>query len=140
MGIDVNKDLRDIKSNFFVETLPEKTYLIALAIHKLPDCNTLQRIPSSYGTPIGGYVYDECNKYYVVSCTDMLGLGHIPIAYNLRMKDNPEWSLRVPLTEKVIHRHMNKLQRSDYRHFKNNYLGSNAVSNCRVEFFQLVTT
>ena len=119
MGIDVNKDLRDIKSNFFVETLPEKTYLIALAVHKLPDCNILQRVPSSYGTPIGGYVYDECNKYYIVSCSDMLGLGYIPIAYNLRMKDNPEWSLRVPLTEKVIHRYMNKIQRTDFRQFKN---------------------
>lgn len=133
------KDLREIKSAYEIELTDESTFLVALAVHRIDEFNNLKKIPSCWGQPIGGYTYDEQNKFYIVRCVDSFAIGFIPVAYQLKIKNTDNWQMRVPLSEKIIKRYMTPDQKADYRKFQSTYAGVNAVTNCKIEFFQMVT-
>ena len=74
------KSIKDAVDRLIVEVIPERTFVIILAVHNNSDHNNLTRIHCKKGVPISGYVYDMVTESYHVECHDYFQLGYIPIS------------------------------------------------------------
>src|ERR1035437_1982059 len=86
-----DKDAKAIKANLQIIRSTEQTFVIVIALHKDMNKNDLQKVPCAWGTPLGGYVYDNVNHCYYVKCVAFQSLGYVPLACCLRAKDSYFW-------------------------------------------------
>lgn len=127
------KAAKDQKEHMEVASCPERTYLIALAIHKEKSRNAINRISAKKGLPIAGYVYDSQSETYCYECADYLHLGYIPVSFVVKVQGTP-WKMRVPMCESVLKKFMTSLQKRELKNFKNHFKSEEY----RVEFLQLI--
>jgi len=118
------KTIKDAVDRLIVEVIPERTFVIILAVHSDSDHNNLTRIHCKKGVPISGYVYDMVTESYHVECRDYFQLGYIPISLQQRMPGVGRWTQRIPMPEQAIRRVLSPQQKRDLRNFKATYKGN----------------
>lgn len=118
------KVIKDAVDRLIVEVIPERTFVIILAVHNDSDLNNLTRIHCKKGVPISGYVYDMVTESYHVDCHDYFQLGYIPISLQQKMPGVGRWSQRIPMPEQAIRRILSPQQKRDLRSFKGTYKGN----------------
>ena len=116
--------IKDAIDHLVLEVVPERTYIIILAVHTDSDQNNLTRIHCKKGVPIAGYVFDTVTESYHVDCHDYFQLGYIPISLQQRVPGVGNWSQRMPMPEQAIRRFLSPQQKRDLRNFKATYKGS----------------
>lgn len=119
------KAIKDATDQLIIEVIPERTFVILLAVHNDSYLNSLTRIHCKKGVPISGYVYDMVTESYHVECHDYFQLGYIPISLQQRMPGVGRWSQRIPMPEQAIRRVLSPQQKRDLRSFKGTYKGNN---------------
>jgi hypothetical protein len=125
---------KDIKEDILVKTCSEHTRIFVLAIAKDHARNKLNSIVyKETSTPLAGYTYDAKVGQYYVECFNSIDLGTIPISFSIRVDTISRWESRIPLSEFIIKKYLNKGQRYKLRTFKSKN------DNCRFEFMQLVS-
>ncbi len=117
------KAVKEQRDNLEMALVMERTYLVLVAIHKQDTRNTVSKISCKRGIAIGGYVFDNTNDSYVISCADYVQLGFIPVSMILRVKGQENYQSRLPLAEAVIKRFLNPMQKKDIKTFKAAYKG-----------------
>jgi len=115
------KDYNDIKKSMEICAIPEKTYLVVLAVSKDQKENKVQKLSCSRGVPIGGYIYDSVSNAYRVNCKNYFSLGYIPISFKVKISEVGNWETHIPMPEIVLIKYMNDSQKIDLREFKNTY-------------------
>lgn len=112
------KAAKEVKDNLEINISDERTYIIVVAVHKERSRNTISRISCKKGLPIGGHLYDLKSDSYHIECKDYLHLGFAPLSFIAKMKENEHWSMRVPMPENVIKKHLTSLQKKELKNFK----------------------
>ncbi len=128
------KGIREEIDNLEVIFLPERTYLVLIAIHNDENKNVIGKISCKKGIAIGGYVYDTTSDCYVVSCSEYIALGYIPLSMGLRMKTISNWQIRLPMAEGVIKKFLTLQQKREIKHFKSLY----KAEEYNLQFMQIV--
>lgn len=129
-NIHLDKDKKLFRRSINLETANGRTFLIVMAVSSSIESNSLHRMPTNQGVPLGGYVHDVINDCYYVRCVDFLSLGVVPVSYQMTI-DN--WRTRLPLPENVLRRHLNSSQTSDLDRFKRLYKDHS------ISFLQLIS-
>lgn len=125
---------KDIKKDILVKTCSEHTRIFVLAIAKDYARNKLTSIVyKETSTPLAGYTYDAKIGQYYVECFNSMDLGIIPISFSIRIDTISRWESRIPLSEAIIKRYLDKDQKHKLRTFKSKN------DNCRFEFMQLIS-
>ena len=109
-----------------LQQAPGHTHLIAVATHNAQsdgsNANQPRQIRCYHGHAFyEGYPYDQGNDCYLISCVDSKELGAIRIAYQLTMPGSGEWTVQIPLPEKVVRRYMDATQKSALAQFGEKY-------------------
>lgn len=68
-----------------------------------------------------GYPYDQSCDSYIVPCVDHLYLGHVPVSFEVGIKDDSVWKTEVPLPSKVIDRFLNATQKKQISEMQKKY-------------------
>lgn len=135
--IDLDMDkryIRDVKSQMEIVRRSENSYVIVLAVNKEPHNNSIKKIPSRRGIPIGGYVYDASNDCYLIKCMGFAVLGYVPISFKLQMAGVGSWAVDLPVPESILTRHLTAAQKSELRKF----MGSFRSEECNFEYVQML--
>jgi hypothetical protein len=120
------QDCQNIHDALKVQTIPGRTHLIAVVIDKgdgeSPSANRRQRVRCHHGHAFTeGYPYDQSADSYLIPCVDYVGLGHVSIAYELRMPGTGDWHVQVPLPEAVVERYLSGVQKSKIGDLQSQY-------------------
>ena len=107
------------KMQIFIESDP--SYLVVVAVSKVPERNSISKISCKRGIPFGGYVYDNQSETYHYECCDYLHLGIVPISAYITLKENPSWKIKVPLAESVLKKYLSDMQKKELKTFKNHF-------------------
>ena len=122
----------EIKKSIILKTCAEHTHIFVMALH--PSRNKLTSITyKENGISIAGYTYDSKFGQYYIECADYLDLGTIPISFSIRVDRINRWECRLPLTESIIKKYLDKLQTDKLAGFKK------LNKACRFEFMQLAS-
>lgn len=124
---------KDQKEHTEIVSTFERTFLIAVAIHKDKNRNVINRISCKKGIPITGYIYDAQAEAYCYECADYLSLGYIPISFIAKVQGT-SWHMRVPMCESVLKKFMTSVQKRDLKNFKSHF----KADEYKVELFQLI--
>ncbi len=85
------------------------------------------------GTPIGGYTYDAKLGRYYAEFVEYMDLGTIPISFSVRVDKISRWECRIPVTELIIQKYLDREQKKKLEKFKEKN------KDCRFEFMQLAS-
>lgn len=96
-----------------------ETYVVFVA-KSISGKNDLLKISCRLGMPIGGYTYDSQTDSYCIEGVDFINLGSVPISHKLKMI-NGNWSVRIPISESLLFKNLNNLQKKDLLNFKANF-------------------
>lgn len=147
--VPANKDIKEFKGKLKLIKTDSPSYVVMIISHKEYNKNDIcklscrRMIPmDGYSTnkkivPIGGYVYDFVSDTYSVNCIDYLSLGFLPFCFKMTMENVGQWSVFVPIPEKIIRDNLPDLQKSDLDKFKLLY---NNKEEFNQEFIQFVGT
>lgn len=133
IGDDMKSAVGKIKSKLKIVKTKERTFIVAMAVHKNPDKNFMEKIPLNYGEPIGGFLMNDVNKCYYMNCANYVFLGYVPLAYRLEMPGVEHWNPRIPLPEQVICEYLNETRLEELNSFKESFNGDYTI-----QFMQLV--
>ena len=122
----------EIKKSIILRTRSEATHIFVLAFYPATDKLTAI-VYKEKSTPIACYTYDAKFGQYYVECSDYLDLGIIPISFSIKVDKISRWECRIPLTESIIKKYLDKQQLENLLNFKEKHKG------CRFEFMQLVS-
>lgn len=127
------KDERFAKSHLSVVRTDYSMYVVAIAVQeKKPDENKRLKISTGKGIPFGGYVYDTTNQCYRVKGVDTHNIGSVAVSFNVEMPEFPYWRMPIPVSEKILRKHMSGKQREGLEHFEKIY------SKCKIYFLQMI--
>lgn len=107
------------KMQIFIKSEP--SYLVVVAVSKVPERNSISKISCKRGIPFGGYVYDNQSETYHYECFDYLHLGIVPISAYITLKENSSWKIKVPLAESVLKKYLSDMQKKELKTFKNHF-------------------
>jgi len=127
----VSKEVRD---NMEITPSDEITYVIVVAIHKDNSRNIISKISCKKGLPLGGYIYDSHSDAYYIDCVDYLHLGFVPFSFIGRIKGIKHWKSRIPMSESVIKKYLNPLQKKELKNFKNHF----RVEDHDIQYIQMI--
>lgn len=127
------KGAKDQKEHTDIVATNDRTYLIAVAIHKDRSRNVMTRISCKNGIPLGGYLYDVQSDNYHVECCDYLQLGYLPVSFVINV-ESAGWATRIPMTESVIKKFMTDLQKRELKNFRNHFKSEDF----HLEFIQMI--
>lgn len=122
----------EIKKSIVLKTCSEHTHVFVLAMNQLKNKLT-SIVYKEKSSPIAGYTYDAKFGQYYVECTNYLDLGTIPISFSIRIDKISRWECKIPLTESIIKKYLDKQQTGKLTAFKERNKG------CKFEFMQLVS-
>jgi hypothetical protein len=127
------KDERHAKSRLSVVRTDYSMYVTAIAVmEKNTDENTRLKIPTGKGIPFGGYIYDSSNQCYFVRGVDTHNIGSVAVSFHVEMPEFPYWKMPIPVSEKILRKHMTAKQRDNLEHFENSY------PKCKIYFLQMI--
>ena len=120
--------LKDFKKNVVLFKVEYHTFVVVLATHvdyRQNDINRIgcQRLIPIFGYPVsrivpaGGYVYDAVSDSYLINCVDCCLLGMVPFSLKMTIPDVGNWSVYVPLCEKIISDSISTSQNEDLNKF-----------------------
>ena len=115
-AIDIQtRDTRGFKSSFVLTRTTDPAFVIAAAIHNIPDKNSSKNISCEKGIAIGGYLYDTANKCYMINCHDLHAIGTIGVSFMMSLAGGCNWKIDVPMPESVLKRYMSVYQREQFK-------------------------
>lgn len=122
MNIADNKILRHLKNDLIVSVLESCGTRIMIAVYsRLKEINETKFLSCKGLLPIGNLVYEPRSDSYIINCVDYIEVGTIPISLIATMKGCPSWSVKMPLPEKLIKKHLNSKQKREIRNFLSNF-------------------
>ncbi len=117
---DYEKEIKEIKNGLKITRGSFSTYLIVLAINKIPENNKIQQIGPGKGHPIEPCVYNNNKASYEASCTASQPLGIIKASYFAEY-EGCNWNTPIPMPEVVLKRYMTATHKSHLKKFKANF-------------------
>lgn len=108
-------------------------HIFVLAVNKDRSKNNVQPIKFDSGTAIGSGVYDSYNDCFYVKCEDYMFLGSVPLSVTCYVKDNQNWSHKVPFSINVL----NKLITKNEKNILKDFMKSYPKEEYEIEFLQL---
>jgi hypothetical protein len=134
-AIDIQiRDNKGFKSAFLLTRTTDPVFVIAAAIHKVPDRNSQKNISCEKGIAIGGYLYDTANKCYIISCYDSYSIGSVGFSFTMSMIGGSNWKIDVPMPESVLKRYMSTHQREQFRLWRRKF----PKNEFRFEYLQIL--
>lgn len=116
------QNVEDIMSSLEVGLIPGRTHLMAVVMDSNIEKNKSQYVKCHKGQSFAvGYPYDQGTDSYIISCVMHEYLGHVPVAYQVKMEGTGGWTVRIPLPESVINRYLTPAQQSQIATLQKKY-------------------
>jgi hypothetical protein len=120
----------EVKKSIILKGCGESTQIFTLALHAAR--NKLTSIDAKEGKPLSACTYDSKFNRYYVECVDYLDLGVIPISFSIKVARISHWECKIPMTENVIKKYLNRDQIQSLEKFQARF------NDCDFDYFQLV--
>jgi len=113
-----NKIVSPIKNDLVFSVLDScGTRIFLAAYSEVKELNETRFLSCKNLLPLSNLVYDSKSDNYVVSCIGCLEVATIPISIIATMKNCPGWSVKIPLPEKIIKRHLSLKHKREIKSF-----------------------
>lgn len=123
LSLDLQKKLlKDQVSDLQITISNEFTQIIVIAKNNDSSKNRVNKVSCTRGLPLGGYIYDTISDSYQINCADYINLGTVPISMWLKIAGNEHWKQFVPLSDTVIKKLLNNMQKKELRKFKSHLM------------------
>lgn len=115
---DSKKLFNSLKSDLCISTLDScGTYVVLVATSPVKEANQPVRLSCKNFVPLGGLVYDTQSDSYLINCFDLFHIGTLPMALVATVRNCPNWSSNLPLTERMIKKLLSTKQKKEVKKF-----------------------
>jgi hypothetical protein len=91
-----------IREDLRIYRTSDRTIVSAVVVDKDETKNKTVAIRCFGGSAFGGYVRDCSGDAYLIEGIDYVGLGTIPFSFRLEVPNAGNWSVNIPISEKVL--------------------------------------
>jgi len=92
----------EVRNSIRIARTPDRTLIYCIVVDKKGEQNIVAGLRCYGGVSFGGYARDVSGDAYLVECVQAVHLGNIPFSFRLEMPKVGNWSVDIPIPEKVL--------------------------------------